>query len=89
MSGILLTYLAGAVTLGFFACALFFLRFWKRTRDELFISFAAAFALLGIGQAVLVLANIPEEDRSSLYLIRLLAFAVILFAIVRKNRSAA
>ena len=86
---ILYDFLSGAVTLGFFASALFFLRFWKRTRDELFISFAAAFALLGLGQALLVLAKIPEEDRSSLYLIRLLAFLVILFAIIRKNRSAA
>lgn len=85
----LFVFLSGAVTLGFFACALFFLRFWRQSRDELFISFAIAFALFGIGQAVLVLANIPEEDRSSLYLIRLAAFAVILFAIVRKNRSAA
>lgn len=86
---VLYNYLAGAVTMGFFACALFFLRFWKRTRDELFVGFAAAFALLGVGQAVLILANIPEEERSSLYLIRLLAFAVILFVIIRKNRAAA
>jgi len=86
---VLLNFLAGAATLGFFACALFFLRFWKQSRDELFVSFAVAFGLLGIGQAVLVLANIPEEHRSYLYLIRLLAFAVILLAIVRKNRSAA
>ena len=86
---ILYDFLSGAVTLGFFASALFFLRFWKRTRDELFISFAAAFALLGLSQALLVLAKIPEEDRSSLYLFRLLAFLVILFAIIRKNRSAA
>ena len=86
---ILYDFLSGAVTLGFFASALFFLRFWKRTRDELFISFAAACALLGLSQALLVLAKIPEEDRSSLYLFRLLAFLVILFAIIRKNRSAA
>ena len=85
---VLLTFVSGAVTFGFLTCALFFLRFWKRTRDELFISFAAAFALLGFGQALLVLANIPQEQRSSLYLIRLVAFAVILLAIVRKNRSA-
>ena len=86
---ILYNFLAGAVTMGFFIATLFFLRFWKRTRDELFVGFATAFALLGIGQAVLILANIPEEERSSLYLIRLLAFAVILFAIIRKNRAAA
>ncbi|MGZ2410636.1 uncharacterized protein DUF5985 [Sphingomonas sp. F9_3S_D5_B_2] len=86
---ILYNFLSGAVSLGFFASALFFLRFWRNSRDELFVSFAVAFALLGVGQAVLALANIPEEERSSLYLIRLLAFSVILFAIIRKNRSAA
>ena len=82
-------FLSGAVTLGFFVCGLFFLKFWRRTRDELFIAFALAFALLGLGQAVLGLANIPQEERSSLYLIRLLAFLIILVAIFRKNRSTA
>jgi Family of unknown function (DUF5985) len=81
-------FLSGAVALGFFVCALFFLRFWRRTRDELFIAFALAFALLGTGQSVLALANISSEERGSLYLLRLTAFAIILVAIVRKNRSA-
>lgn len=80
-------FLAGAVALGFMVCALFFLKFWRRTRDELFMAFALAFALLGIGQAVLALANIPTEERGSVYLIRLLAFLIILLAIVRKNRA--
>ena len=79
-------FLSGAVALGFFVCALFFLRFWRRTRDELFVAFALAFALLGIGQSVLALAKI--EERGSIYLLRLAAFAIILFAIARKNRSA-
>ncbi len=81
-------FLSGAVSLGFFVCGLFFLRYWRRSRDELFLTFALAFALLGAGQAILALANIPTEDRSSLYLIRLTAFVLILFAIYRKNRSA-
>jgi len=81
-------FLSGAVALGFFVCALFFLRFWRRMHDELFLGFALAFALLGTGQSVLALADIPTEDRGSLYLIRLAAFAIILIAIVRKNRSA-
>jgi len=80
-------FLSGAVAFGFAVCGLFFLRFWRRTRDELFIAFGLAFALLGIGQAVLALANIPTEERGSLYLIRLLAFVIILFAIFRKNRA--
>ncbi len=80
-------FLSGAVALGFFVCALFFLRFWRRTRDTLFLAFALAFVLMGIGQSVLALANIPTEERGSIYLFRLAAFAVIIFAIVRKNRE--
>ena len=47
-----------------------------------------AFALLGLGQTILALANIPTEERGSLYLIRLTAFLLILLAIYRKNRMA-
>jgi uncharacterized protein DUF5985 len=77
------------VSFGFVLCGLFFLRFWRRTRDELFIAFALAFALLGIVQGVLALANIPTEERTPVYLVRLLAFVIILFAIFRKNRASA
>lgn len=82
-------FLSGAVSFGFLVCGLFFLRFWRRTRDELFIAFALAFALLGIVQATLALANIPTEERAPIYLFRLLAFVIILFAIFRKNRASA
>jgi hypothetical protein len=81
-------FLSGAVALGFFVCGLFFLRFWRRTRDQLFLAFALAFALLGTSQSILALASIPTEERGSIYLIRLAAFALILIAILRKNRSA-
>ncbi len=81
-------FLSGAVAFGFFVCMLFFLRYWSRSRDELFLSFALAFGLLGVGQAILALANIPTEERGSLYLFRLAAFLLILVAIYRKNRSA-
>jgi hypothetical protein len=81
-------FLAGAVAFGFVVCGLIFLRFWRRTRDELFLAFALAFGLLGLGQAILTLSNIPTEERGSIYLIRLTAFALILIAILRKNRRA-
>ncbi|WP_025560333.1 DUF5985 family protein [Sphingomonas sp. UNC305MFCol5.2] len=83
----LLAFLSGAVTLGFAAAALFFLRFWRDTHDELFLAFAAAFFLLGIGQAILALGGVPDEQRSWVYLVRLVAFLTILFAILRKNRA--
>lgn len=78
-------FLSGAITFGFFVAALFFARFWHRTRDGLFLAFAVAFALLGLNQALLVLSGIPVEERSPLYLIRLAAFLLIILAIVRKN----
>jgi hypothetical protein len=82
-------FLSGAVVAGFLLASLFFLRFWKRTRDGLFLAFAAAFFLLGLGQSLLALADVPDEERSWLYLVRLLAFALILAAIIRKNRRSA
>ena len=89
MAMTLYDFLSGAVSLGFFVCALFFLRFWRRTRDGLFLAFALAFSLLGLGQAILALANIPTEERGSLFLIRLAAFGLIIVAILRKNRRRA
>jgi hypothetical protein len=79
-------FLAGAVAVAFLVCALFFLRFWRRTREGLFLPFALAFLLLGVGQTVLALGNIPTEERGSLYLIRLAAFLLILVGIWRTNR---
>lgn len=78
-------FLSGSVAFGFLVCGLFFLRFWRRTGDGLFMAFAGAFALLGLGQSVLALASLPTEERGSIYLLRLVAFAVIIFAIIRKN----
>lgn len=81
-------FLAGAIMFGFLVAALFFLRFWRRTGDGLFLAFAIAFALLGVGQAVQALASIPQEERSYIFLIRLAAFTIIIAAVVRKNRAA-
>lgn len=84
----LFDFLSGAISLGFLIAALFFLRFWRRTHDSLFATFAIAFGLLGVGQAIQALANITEEERSYIFLIRLVAFTLILIAIIRKNRAA-
>lgn len=84
----LIDFLSGAITFGFLVAGLFFLRFWKRTRDGLFIAFALAFCLLGITQAVLAFTNIPVEERSWLFLLRLAAFSLILASVFLKNRRA-
>ena len=80
-------FLSGAVTLGFLTIALYFLRFWRRSGDALFAAFAGAFALLGLNQALLVLINVPVEERSWVYILRIAAFVLILSAIAQKNRA--
>lgn len=83
----LFLFFSGGLVMGFAVAGLFFLRFWKRTRDNLFITFAVAFWLLGLVQALLALTDFPIEERSHFYLIRLAAFVLILGAIWYKNRK--
>ena len=80
-------FLSGMTAAGWLVATLFFLRFWVRTRDPLFVAFAAAYFLLALNQALLVLSDIPREEQSWLYLLRLAAFALIILAIVNKNRG--
>ena len=84
----LFSFLSGAISMGFLVAGLMFLRFWRKTRESLFVSFAAAFWLLGLAQALLALSGIPDEERSWLYLVRLAAFAIILASVWRANRRA-
>jgi hypothetical protein len=79
-------FLAGAIVMGFAVAALMFLRFWKRTREGLFLAFSGSFLLLGITQALLTLGDFRDEERSWLYLLRLAAFLLILFAMFWQNR---
>jgi hypothetical protein len=81
------TFMAGAIVAGFAVAGLFFLKFWRRTHDELFLAFTGAFWLLGLGQALLTFSHVPLEERSSLNLLRLAAFVLILVAIWSKNRA--
>ena len=83
------TFMSGMVAAGFLVSGLYFLRFWRRTHDGLFIAFALAFWLLGLGQTLVALTDIPVEERSWIYLLRLAAFSLILIAIFRKNRASA
>ena len=84
----LFDFLSGAIVMGFVVAGLFFLRFWKRTHEGLFVAFALAFWLLGLTQALLAFTDIPVEERSWLYLLRLAAFSLILISIWVKNRKA-
>jgi hypothetical protein len=82
-------FLSGAVSFGFLIAGMYFLRFWRRTRDGLFLAFAVAFWLLGFNQGLIALTDVPVEERSPLYLFRLAAFVLIIAAIWWKNRRRA
>lgn len=79
--------ITGMIAMAHFVAGLFFLRFWAETRDRLFIMFALAFLILGIQRIVFTLTAQSSEDSTYLYVVRLLAFVLILVAIIDKNRS--
>lgn len=79
--------LSGLVIMGDLVAALFFAKFWRRSGDTLFAIFSAAFVLLALGQVLLALTNVPVEERSWIYLLRLAAFVLIIVGIVHKNRD--
>ena len=76
----------GAIIMGYAVAAIFFLKFWRRTADSLFLAFAAAFLLLAATPLLTTLLEVPREEQSPFYLLRLLAFLIIIVAIVWKSR---
>jgi uncharacterized membrane protein HdeD (DUF308 family) len=78
--------LLGAVAMASGVAALFFLRFWRQTRDSFFLFFAAAFGLDALARFVLGFAKLSEETQPIIYLARLVTFCLIIVAIIRKNR---
>ena len=77
----------GAIAMASATAALFFLRFWRQTRDRLFALFALAFFVLAVNRVGLVLIARHEVRGDYLYWVRFLAFGLILLAIADKNRS--
>lgn len=76
---------AGGLIVGYLVAALFFFRFWRRTRDSLFMAFGLAFVLMAVNQLALALLPVPQEELHYIYVIRIAAFLLILGAIVNKN----
>jgi hypothetical protein len=79
-------FLMGLIAMASATAALFFLRFWRDTGDRLFAIFAAAFFLLAITRLGLAVSKIHLEGHTHWYWVRLVAFLLILFAIIDKNR---
>jgi threonine/homoserine efflux transporter RhtA len=79
--------LSGAIAMGSAVIGLFFFRYWRRTRDGFFLLFAASFWIEAGNRVALVTFPHASEDEPVFYMVRLLAYALILLAIWRKNRA--
>ena len=82
-----IVFLQGISATGAWVSGLFFLRFWRDSRDPLFGFFAAAFWLLALSWAVLALFSPTEDFRPYVYGVRLIAFTLIIAGIIVKNRK--
>lgn len=67
--------------------AAFFLKFWRQTRDSLFLAFSAAFFIEGLNRIGVLFLDSPNEGRPAVYVVRCLAFVLIIIAIIGKNRG--
>ena len=80
-------FLSGATSALCLVAALYFLRFWRQTRDRLFAFFAVSFAILAVNWTALAFLPPAEEARTAVYGARILAFVLIIFAVIDKNRK--
>jgi hypothetical protein len=79
-------FLIGVIATSSVTASLFFLRFWRETRDTLFLAFGLAFMIEGLNRASALLLTHPNEGTPAVYLVRCFAFLLILAGIVNKNR---
>jgi len=78
-------FLLGVISASALTAGVFFLKFWRATRDSFFLAFAAAFIIEGLNRAAILLLARPSEGNAAIYLVRLLSYLLILAAILKKN----
>ena len=78
-------FLLGVIATSCATAGLFFLRFWKKTHDRLFLAFAFFFFIEALNRIVILFFERPNEGSPWIYLIRLSALVVLLAAILEKN----
>jgi len=79
-------FLLGVIATSSVTAGVFFLRFWRDTRDFLFLTFAVAFIAEGLNRTAMLVLRQPNEGSPWVYIVRFFAFLLILVGIVMKNR---
>ena len=80
-------FLIGVIATSSLTAGVFFLKFWKKTRDSFFLAFGASFLIEGCNRIAVLFLTRPNEGNAWIYSVRLLALLLILGAIVKKNSS--
>lgn len=79
-------FMLGAIAMASFVAGMFFLRFWKKTGERLFLLFALAFWTEGLNRTAFALLSAnPREGEPWVYMVRLGTFLLILIGILDKN----
>lgn len=76
---------SGVVAAMYFIAGIFFLKFWRRAKDSLFLSFSVGFFLFATNQALVGAYGRGAETSELSYSLRLIGFLLIIMAIVLKN----
>ena len=79
-------FLMGAIAMASWIAGLFFLRLWRESRDRLYALFACAFWLEALARTALLGVENPAEAYPTRYLLRLVAYGLILFLISARAR---
>jgi hypothetical protein len=87
VSGSIVLYLHGALTLACFLVGVKFLKFWRSSHDRFFLWFATAFWVFAAGWVIRSFAGTSTEHVFYVYVPRLVAFVLIIAAILDKNRK--
>lgn len=80
-------FLSGATAMACLVVCLFFVRFWRETHDRLFFWFSVAFGVFSVNRVAIALARPSAESTPYFFILRLVAFLLIAFAIIDKNRQ--
>ena len=81
-------FIHGATMMANVLVSLYFLRFWRETRDRLFATFSVAFLIFAVNRILLSVLDTENEARTFVYVLRLIGFLLIIAGVVYKNRPA-
>lgn len=79
-------FIHGATMSANLLVSLYFLRFWRETRDRLFAGFSVAFLIFAVNRILLSVLHTENEARTFVYVLRLIGFLLIIAVVIDKNR---